>query len=202
MNFLFKKPIFALFLAYLTLFSSILAAKENKNLYEMPKNYKEKHLKQLLVKRYDGLVANFKDWSVYKVAKQDRYFCYILSIPIHKRGNKIMRGESYVIVSDIENDADEITVASGFVYKQSSNVEMSFGARKYYLLPHMSNAWAYSKSDDIDIIKEMQQNDEFIVSSLTEKNKIINDTYSLIGFTQAYFKLKEICKNDRNIKLD
>ena len=131
-----------------------------------------------------------------------KYYCYILSIPIHKHGNKILRGESYAVVSDIENDTSEITIVSGYIYKKTANVEMSFGAHKYYLFPYMATAWTYSRNDDIDIIKEMQQNDEFIVSAMTINNKMTNDSYSLIGFTQAYFKLKEICKNDRNIKLD
>ena len=201
MNFYSKKLVLTIFCAVLAGFSTILQAKEQKNPYAPFNSYKEKFLKELILSRYDGLQASFKDWSVYKVLQGDRYFCYLLSTPIHKDGDRILRGESYFIVNDIENDANEITVASGFSYKDTSNVEISFGAQKYYLLPYKATAWAYSKNDDIDIIKDMQKNDEFIVSSMTTNNKIINDTYSLIGFTQAYFKLKDICKNDRNIKM-
>lgn len=202
MNFYSKKLVLTIFCTVLASFSTILQAKEQKNKDAHFDSYKEKFLKELMLNRHDGLQASFKDWSVYKVLQGDRYFCYLLSVPIHKAGDNILRAEAYFVVNDIEDEANEITAVSGFNYKKTTNIEVSFGAQKYYLLPYRATAWAYSKNDDIDIIKDMQKNDEFIISSITEKNQIIHDTYSLIGFTQAYFKLKEICKNDRNIKLN
>ena len=40
----------------------------------------------------------------------------------------------------------------------------------------------------------MQKKDDMMVIGTTRDDKTSIDTYSLIGFTQAYSKLKELCK--------
>jgi hypothetical protein len=57
-------------------------------------------------------------------------------------------------------------------------------------------AWANSKTDDIDIIKEMRRNLDVVVLGVNKKNQYSSDTYSLIGFDQAYGKMKEVCANE------
>ncbi len=139
------------------------------------------------------LQEKFQDWSVFKTNRKDKTICYIASIPIKKEGNHSKRGEAYFIVNNIVNDADEITVSSGFFYQEESNVEISFGSKKFYLFPHLSLAWANDKNDDIEIIKQMQKSEEMIISGVAKNTKVAIDTYSLIGFIPAYYKMKEIC---------
>ncbi len=186
-----KYSIFSVFLAFFSVFCGNLQA-------QLPydENYKENNLKQIIDKKADGLLATFQDWGVYRVNRGDRYMCYVLSTPIEKKGSQTNRGEPYFLVTNLVNDADEITTSSGFIYKRTSNVELSFGESKFYLFPYISIAWAHDKNDDIDIIKSMQKQDSFIVTAATLDGKIVNDVYSLIGFKKAYIKLKEICKND------
>lgn len=145
-------------------------------------------------KSYAGeLQEKFLDWNLFKNKRGDKTICYLASTPIKSDGNYAKRGESYFIVTNIVNDADEISVALGFFYKRKSDVELSFGAKKFYLFPYLNLAWANSKNEDIDIIKQMQNSEEMIVSGISEDGKIANDTYSLIGFVKAYEKMKDIC---------
>ena len=142
----------------------------------------------------EGFQAKFQDWNVFKTNRGDRVVCYAVSIPIKKSDNYNRRGEPYLLVTSLINDADEVTASSGFIYKEFSDVEFSFGSKKFYLFPYMAVAWANNTNDDIDIIKEMQKSEELTITGLTRDNKIANDTYSLIGFAQAYAKLQEVCK--------
>ena len=141
------------------------------------------------------LQAKFQDWNVFKTERGDRTVCYIASTPIKRDGNYDKRGESFFLVTNIENDADEISASSGFTYNKNSNVEISFGSRKFYLFPYKAMAWANDKNDDIDVIKEMQKHDDMIVSGVGRDGKIATDTYSLIGFIQSYAKMKQVCKD-------
>jgi hypothetical protein len=141
------------------------------------------------------LQARFQDWSVFKTERGDKTICYIASIPIKNEGNYDKRGEPFFLVTNIDNDADEISVSSGFVYNKNSNVELAFGVKKYYLFPYKTIAWANDKNDDADIIKEMQNNADLIISGITRDGKIAVDTYSLVGFSHAYKKIKELCPN-------
>lgn len=140
------------------------------------------------------LQAQFKDWSVFKSNRGENTICYVVSIPIKEEGNFLHRGEPYLMVTNLMNDSDEVSVSSGYIYKATSDIEISFGSKKFYLFPYMALAWAADNNDDIDIIKEMQKSEEITITGTTRDNKISNDTYSLIGFAQAYAKLKEICK--------
>ena len=143
------------------------------------------------------LQARFQDWSVFKTERGDKVVCYIASTPIKSEGNFDKRGEPFFLVTNIENDADEISASSGFIYNKNSNVELTFGIKKYYLFPYKTVAWANDKNDDIDVIKEMQKHDDLVVSGVARDGKIATDNYSLIGFIQAYSKMKETCKDLR-----
>lgn len=141
------------------------------------------------------LQAKFQDWNVFKNNRGDITMCYMASIPIKREGNYDKRGEPFFLVTNIENDADEVSSSSGFFYNKKSNVEISFGSKKFYLFPHKTLAWANDKNEDIDIIKEMQKHEDLIISGVANDGKTASDTYSLIGFVQAYAKMKQICKD-------
>lgn len=145
-----------------------------------------------------GFVAKYKDWSVYKIDKKGYNACYAISIPFLTRGDKIKRAQPYFIINNIVNDADEVMLTSGFMYKDNTDIEVSIGTKKFYLFGYKNLGWSYSKNDDIDLIKEMQQNDEFLVTSYNGENLINIDKYSLIGLRESYFKLKKACKDATN----
>ena len=141
------------------------------------------------------LQGKFQDWNVFKTERGDKTVCYMASTPIKRDGNYDKRGESFFLLTNVENDADEVSASSGFIYNKSSNVEVSFGTKKFYLFPYKAIAWANDKNDDIDVIKEMQKHDDMIVSGVGREGKIATDTYSLIGFVQAYLKMKQVCED-------
>jgi hypothetical protein len=62
------------------------------------------------------------------------------------------------------------------------------------LFPYKAMAWANSKSDDIDIIKEMQKNSDLVMSGAARDGKIAIDSYSLIGFSHAYKEMNRVCE--------
>lgn len=139
------------------------------------------------------LQVKFQDWSVFKTNRGDQEICYMASLPIKTGGDPIERGEPYFVVTNILNDADEISVATGFIYDERKDVELSFGSKKFYLFPYLNLAWANDKNDDIDIIKSMQKKDEMFVNAISKNGRHVSDKYSLIGFLPAYYKMKEIC---------
>ncbi len=143
------------------------------------------------------LQGKFADWSVFTAdfgqGKNGKKICYMMSLPVKKDGNYNRRGEPYFLVTNSVDNVDEFTIASGFVYKQGSEVELSFGLKKFNAFTYKSLAWANNKTDDIDIIKEMRRNLDVVVLGLNKKSQYASDTYSLIGFNQAYGKMKEAC---------
>jgi hypothetical protein len=147
--------------------------------------------------RAGDLQVKFQDWGFYKTNRGDKTLCYVMSSPIKSIGdNKKPRGDSFFIVTNIENGADEVSISSGINYHETSDVELSFGVKKFNLLSDKARAWSYDKDYDIDIIKQMQQSADVIVSAISVINENVSDTYSLIGFVDAYKEMKKTCKNN------
>ena len=144
--------------------------------------------------RAQELIERFYDWSLFRGKRVNDEICYIAATPMRSGGGYDKRGEPFFLVSAVKDDADEISVSSGFIYKSSSNVEVSFGSKKFYLFPYEAMAWAAKKDDDIDILKEMQKTSDLVVSGVTRDGKMAIDTYSLIGFVKAYRKMQEVCR--------
>ncbi|MFT5703098.1 MAG: hypothetical protein ACJAZX_001399 [Rickettsiales bacterium] len=146
------------------------------------------------------LHGKFADWTVFTTGFGSKKICYAVSLPIKQSGNYRTRGEPYFLVINSADNIDEINISSGYVYKNASEAEISFGLKKFYGLTYKSLVWANNKNDDIDIIKEMRRNLDVVVSGVNRQNKYSSDTYSLIGFKQAFGKMKEICSF--NLKTD
>ncbi|MFT6106612.1 MAG: hypothetical protein ACJA0S_000670 [Rickettsiales bacterium] len=140
------------------------------------------------------LKGKFADWSIFVYDNGNKKICYMTSLPIKKNGNYYQRGEPYFLVTNSNDNIDEITISSGYNYKEFSEVELSFGLKKFNIFTYKNLSWSNSKTDDIDIIKEMKRNLDIVVKGLNKKNEYSSDTYSLIGFNQAFRKMKEACQ--------
>jgi hypothetical protein len=148
----------------------------------------------------------FLDWTVFKVQRGRAIVCYMVSMPIDKiiiennqdKAKKVKRPETlpYVLVANIKDSPDEISVYSGFNYKKDSEVKISFASKSFYLFPYISTAWANDRDEDAAIIKELQKNDQMIITSYSNQDYSTIDTYSLIGFSLAYKKMNEICASN------
>jgi|APGre2960657444_1045066.scaffolds.fasta_scaffold165319_1 hypothetical protein len=147
------------------------------------------------------LLTRFHDWSLFRSKRNNQNICYIVSTPIKREGNYLKRGEPYLMITEVKNDIDEVSSSAGFIFKDSANIEISFGGKKFNLFPFKTIAWSQDKNEDIEIIKEMQKNADIIITSIANDGKIAIDTYSLIGFVESYNKLKQLCDLDNNDKL-
>ncbi len=112
---------------------------------------------------------------------------------LKRTGDYNYQGEPYFLVINLFDEGDEINVANGSIYHNLSEVELSFGAKKFYLKPFKTLAWTEIKKDDIEIIKQMQNSLDFTVYSKNSKEENIEDYYSLLGFKMAYNEMKNRC---------
>ena len=117
----------------------------------------------------------------------------MLSLPIESSGDYQKRVQSYFLVVNAVDNIDEVTISSGFFYRPGSEVQVSFGDAKFNLFTHKNLAWSYNKNDDLEILKQMRQDLDVVVTAFDKNNKYAIDKYSLIGFKEAYKKMKESC---------
>ncbi len=138
--------------------------------------------------------GQYVEWSLFSNKQGSKIICYMTAIPFKKSGNAYNRGESYIIVTKTKEKLPEISIAAGYYYKKNSQVELSFGLKKFSMLTYKDQSWTYSIDDDIEIIKAMRNSDDVVISTISAQNKTSTDSYSLTGFDRAYQELQKICK--------
>src|SRR6056300_639771 len=136
------------------------------------------------------LIAQFHDWFLFKHGRGDQEICYLLSTPISSQRTTRFREESYFIITLNADLMDEVSTSLGFYFKENSNVELSFGSKKFYLFPYRNLAWANNKNEDIDIVKAMKNKDRMFVTGVSKNGELVIDIYSLVGYNQAYRKMR------------
>lgn len=141
-------------------------------------------------------VASFGEWSLFTKNRNKQIICYMVSIPIKKAGNySTKRGEPFFIVSKIAGSVPaEISVSSGIIYKDNSNVDLAIGKRKFSLFTIETKAWSNSVEEDVEIIERMKNGITAVVEGRANNDRITRDTYSLNGFTETYNRLNYLCK--------
>ena len=140
-------------------------------------------------------VSIYKNWTLFKSTVNGKEMCYIVSLPIKKEGNYKRRGEPYALVSKVKgNDYEEVSMSSGFIYDPDKDIEVLISKRKFPMFSNEEKAWAYDKNDDVEMVKYMKKGTTLNVIGYSKLGFMANDTYSLMGFTEAYDNMINLCK--------
>lgn len=140
-------------------------------------------------------VSIHKNWTLFKSTVNGKEMCYIVSLPIKKEGNYKRRGEPYALVSKVKgNDYEEVSMSSGFIYDPDKDIEVLISKRKFPMFSNEEKAWAYDKNDDVEMVKYMKKGTTMNVIGYSKLGFMANDTYSLMGFTEAYDNMINLCK--------
>lgn len=138
------------------------------------------------------LIAKFKDWSVYKGAKD---VVFIASRPIKQSGTYAKREDPYLIVSYFEKDVIEVSVFTGYTYKAGSQVVAKIASAKdaskldtFTLSPQAERAWLKGEQDKA-LIEKMKNGSKVVIDGESFRGTTSKDEYSLAGFTEAYNKM-------------
>jgi hypothetical protein len=136
------------------------------------------------------LVETHEAWRVFQAGN----VCYIASLPVKKEGNYSKRGEAYVLVTHKSGNLDEVSVTSGYPYKENHDVKLQIGQRSFDLFSKGELAWAYNAQVDKDLVKAMIRGNDLQVRGTSWKGTSSKDTYSLKGFTDAHRGMKQLCQ--------
>ncbi len=149
----------------------------------------------------DGLDSQHKAWNVFSITQQGEQICYITSSPIKEAGNWNNRSDPYVLVTYRNTGVSEISVSSGYPYKEGSKVDVSVDKATNYRFFTSNDtpniAWARDVAEDKRVVKNMIRGSRLTVKGVSPKDTWSTDTYSLYGFTKAYKRMQELCDSLR-----
>ena len=141
--------------------------------------------------------GSFKSWTVY--TKKNKQICYMIALPNKSIGDYNLRGRVSVIVArrPKEKNKNFIGIDFGYSFEKNAKVkiivdnEVSFSLETFH-----QTAWTKpsdnSKLDD-KIIEEMLKGNELVVFGKSKRGTDTKDIYSLVGFSKAFSKIKDVC---------
>ena len=140
-------------------------------------------------------IGNFKDWDGYAYEDGSGKVCFIVSAPQDSRPKNVRRGKIYVMVAHRpkEKVRGEVSIFSGYPYRQDSEVDVKIGGTGFKLFTQGENAWAREGKTDAALVKAMIRGVGMIVRGTSSRGTLTTDNYSLRGFTAAYNAIGNAC---------
>jgi len=141
--------------------------------------------------------GEYSDWEVY--IKSEKDICYAISKPQKMQGAYNLRGRVNVIVAINNNIKNKYYVGFDFGYSFADNDKVKLTIDEdvfFYIDTFAQTAWINSSENpnlDIKIIEEMKKGSVLIAEGTSKRGTETKDTYSLVGFTKAFQKVKDVC---------
>lgn len=132
----------------------------------------------------------FNDWSVFR----HKGSCYIASAPVKQTGNYSKRGQPYLLVVHKNPTTDEVNASSGYPYAANSSVIATIGEQQMKLFTKEETAWAQDATQDSQLVSALKQGANITLRGTSRKGTWSEDSYSLAGFSNAYARMKSLCK--------
>ncbi|MEC8099900.1 MAG: invasion associated locus B family protein [Pseudomonadota bacterium] len=141
--------------------------------------------------------GQFNDWEVY--VKTDNSICYMISKPQKMEGAYSTRGRVDAVIAVKNELKNKYYVAFDFGYPFYKNTKVKLTIDQeiaFQIDTFAETAWINSieyPELNLKIIKEMKKGKVLIAHGKSSRGTVTKDTYSLIGFTKAFKKVKDAC---------
>jgi hypothetical protein len=145
------------------------------------------------------LLGTFKNWGAYQVETGDGKVCYALSRPTATEPARIKRDPAFFLINDwpARHARAEPEIVPGFQYKDASSVTAQLGSDTITFFTKndggAGGAWVEAQADEERLINAMKTASEAVVTGTSKRGTVVRDTYSLVGFGDAFDKAQSAC---------
>lgn len=142
------------------------------------------------------ILDKFKNWETHFTQDGENLVCFAVSMPVKKEPGNLNRAEARIFVTfrTKENIQDEVSVTSGYPYKKGEKVNVAVNEDNFGFESSDNFAWLTSKDQEIKIVNLMKNKNNAKVVGVSARGNKTTDSYSLLGFTDAYNSAKNKCK--------
>lgn len=140
-------------------------------------------------------LGEFGDWGAFAFMDDGSKVCFIASSPKEAKGDYTRRGEVFVRVTHWpeQNRRNEVSFVAGYSFRKDSWVEVRTDNGTFRLFTDEDTAWATDKQTDEQLVQAMIKGSKMVVEGTSSRGTLTTDTYSLIGFTNAYEAINSAC---------
>jgi len=139
-------------------------------------------------------LGKYKNWEAFAYNDGKGKVCFAQTIPTERSPKNLKRDASRLFVTfrKEEKIKNEISVTSGYLYKQSSVIAKS-GKNEFSFFSQGKFAWVSDGEEEFNLIKVMKKASKLSISALDTSGSKTKDLYSMMGFTKAYNTAKKSC---------
>jgi hypothetical protein len=139
----------------------------------------------------------FKMWESQFTEESGNKVCFAVSVPTKMSPANLNRAESRIFVTFRPKDgvSNEISVTNGYPFGKKSNVNVNVGNAQFKFETKGNFAWMTSLDEELKMIRAMKKANKAQVIGISSRGNKTRDTYSMIGFTDAYNAARKNCKN-------
>ncbi len=139
------------------------------------------------------VIGVYRDWTAVTVKDGTSRTCMIWSQPRQSRGIKGKRGDIFAFVTHLpqEKRLNRVSFEAGI--QLGAEVRVTVDGSDFSLSAAGTGAWTRNVGDDLALIDAMRAGKSMTVEAKSRDGAVVQDRYSLFGFTAAYSAINAAC---------
>ena len=140
------------------------------------------------------VLGTYKQWTAHSYTERGNEVCSMWSEPTKHEENNRPRGDIYAFVTHrlADDSLNEVSFEMGYPLQAASSVTVTIGKKSFEFITKGSGAYSYA-ADDNELIHAMRNGTTMTVQGTSVRGTKTRDTYSLLGFTNAYRAIGRAC---------
>lgn len=141
-------------------------------------------------------LGQFNRWTAYAYLTNGAKVCYAVSQPTDSQPSGVNRDPVYMFVTNRPKEGvrHEVSVVTGYPYKEGSKTEVKIGSDAFVLFTKDDGAWVQNAAEETRMIGAMKAGSDMVITGTSRRGTVTTDTYSLSGVTAAINKIDSECQ--------
>ncbi len=140
-------------------------------------------------------IGKFGPWIAYKYKDKKSDVCYLTNAPEKSEGKYKARDKVYLMIS-VRGDMKkmgEFSHVAGYTFGNDEKAKVTIGNKNFTLFTSQDTAWAFSDSDDTQLLEKMLKETTMKIEGKSQKGTETTDIYSLKELDKALKKIRSEC---------
>lgn len=141
-------------------------------------------------------LGTYEKWSAHLITEGRAKTCYLHGEPTGMKGDYKSRGRVFVQITHrpAEGTKNEVGFTAGYKFQKESETRVTIDKKRFVLFTDRDTAWTRDARADRALVRAMMKGRTMTVRGKSARGTATADTYSLIGFTQAYRAIGKACR--------
>lgn len=135
-------------------------------------------------------IGKFEDWQAAVHQEGGQTVCYAFTRPTASAPSMHGRGDAVLTVTERPGGRDAVALSAGFAYPQNAEAEM---VSEGVTLPFYTAGRSAFARDGRAAVAMFTKGRSAQIRSPGARGQMVTDTFSLLGFTQAYAAINKAC---------